>query len=194
MRHRLTYTYRWSRIITSFNLTAAAFIPIWGQFADIFGRYITLQASLGFVIFGSALCAGAPNTNFPMLLAGRGVQGTGCAGLIILIDIVLADKVSLKEYAKTNSIFDFVSGIGFCLGPVIGGYLTSASWRWCFIINLPLCVIGLIVNHILMRPVLLGPQDLAGHENMSRISSTDHFVEATSRQLTSEVNCCFSLV
>jgi hypothetical protein len=38
-----------------------------------------------------------------MLLAGRGVEGLGCAGLIILIDIILADKVSLKENAKNNT-------------------------------------------------------------------------------------------
>ena len=81
-------------IITAYNLTAAAFIPVWGQFADIFGRYITLQASVGFMIFGSALCAGAPLSDFPMLLAGRGLEGVGAAGLIILMKIILADKAS----------------------------------------------------------------------------------------------------
>lgn len=71
-------------------------------------------------------------------------------------------------------------GVGFSVGPVIGGYLTSASWRWCFIINLPLCVIGLIVAHIVIRPVLLGPQDLVRHEDMSRVSSSDRFVKRLS--------------
>ena len=82
------------------------------------------------MIFGSALCAGAPVDDFPMLLAGRGLEGVGSAGLIILIDVILADKVSLNENAKNNTIFTFVHGIGFSVGPVIGGYLTAVSWRW----------------------------------------------------------------
>ena len=115
-----------------------------------------------------------------MLLAGRGVEGVGCSGLIILIDIILADKVSLKTNAENTTIFTLVYGVGFSVGPVIGGYLTSASWRWCFIINLPLCVIGLVVAYIVIRPVLLGPQDLVRHEDMSRISSTDRFLKRMS--------------
>ena len=58
--------------------------------------------------------------------------------------------------------------------------MTSASWRWCFIINLPLCVLGLVVAHVAIRSVLLGPQDLIRHEDMSRISSTDRFVKRLS--------------
>lgn len=167
-------------IITAYNLTAAAFIPVWGQFADIFGRYVTLQASLGFMIFGSALCAGAPLDDFPMLLAGRGLEGVGAAGLIILMKIILADKVSLHENAKNNTIFTLVYGVGFSIGPVIGGYLTAVSWRWCFIINLPLCVAGLVVAHFLTRSVLLGPQDLAGYEDFDEISSSDRFMKRIS--------------
>ena len=79
-------------IITAYNLTAAAFIPVWGQFADIFGRYLTLQASQCFFILGSALCAGAPLNDFPMLLAGRGLEGVGAAGLIILLKIILVSQ------------------------------------------------------------------------------------------------------
>ena len=129
------------------------------------------------MIFGSALCAGAPLSDFPMLLAGRGLEGVGAAGLIILMKIILADKVSLKENAKNNTIFTLVYGVGFSIGPVIGGYLTSISWRWCFIINIPLSVVGLIVAHFLTRPVLLGPQDLVGNEDMTRISLSDRFVK-----------------
>jgi MFS family permease len=82
----------------------------WGQLANVFGRYIALQASLAFMIFGSALCAGAPVNDFPMLLAGRGLEGVGSSGLMIMIDIILADKVSLSENAKNNTIFTLVHG------------------------------------------------------------------------------------
>ena len=46
----------------------------------------------------------------------------------------------------------------------------------CFIINLPLSVAGLVVVHFLTRPVLLGPQDIVGHGEMTRVSSKDRFL------------------
>lgn len=88
------------------------------------------------MILGSALCAGAPTSNFPMLLAGRGIQGLATAGTMILTRIILSDKVSLKDNALNNTVFSLVAGVGYGVGPVIGGYLTSVTWRWCFIINI----------------------------------------------------------
>lgn len=123
-------------IIAASELTATAFTAPFAQFADIFGRYWTLQASALFMVFGSALCAGAPTSNFPMLLAGRGIQGLATAGTMILTRIILSDKVSLKDNALNNTVFSLVAGVGYGVGPVIGGYLTSVSWRWCFIINI----------------------------------------------------------
>lgn len=63
-----------------------------------------------------------------MLLTGRALQGAGCAGLLILTKIILADKVSLKENAKNNTIFTIIAGFSFGFGPTIGGHLTEVSW------------------------------------------------------------------
>ena len=46
--------------------------------------------------------------------------------------------------------------------------------------SLPLAVVGLVVAHVLLRPVLLGPQDIVGQEDMTRISSSDRFVKRLS--------------
>lgn len=108
-------------IITAFNLTSAAFIPFWGQMADIFGRHYCLQACVLSMMVGSALCTGAPTTAFPVLLLGRAIQGLGCAGIGITVRIVLADKVSLQENARNWSIFAITSGSMNAVGPVIGG-------------------------------------------------------------------------
>ncbi len=146
-------------IISAYNLTAAAFIPFWGQLADIFGRYIALQAAAVVMVLGSSLCAGAPTDNWPMFLAGRGLEGAGSAGLLILTKIILADKVNLVDNAKNNTIFTLVVGISYSIGPTVGGYLTSITWRWVFIVNIPLTVVGLVLLHFVTRPLLLGPQD-----------------------------------
>ncbi|TLS25964.1 hypothetical protein PpBr36_07455 [Pyricularia pennisetigena] len=148
-------------IISAFNLTSAAFIPFWGQMADVFGRHAALQATVVIMMIGSALCTAAPTDAFPMLLLGRGIQGLGCAGISVIVRVIIADKVSLKENAKNWSIFSFTAGMSYAIGPVIGGYLTTAAWRWCFAINLPICVVAVALIFFILRKDLLGPVALA---------------------------------
>jgi MFS family permease len=164
-------------IVSAFNLTSATFIPAWGQFADIFGRHTALQAALILMLIGSSLCAGAPTTAFPMLLVGRALQGISCSGLNILTKVILADKVSLKENAKNNTIFALVGGLGYGIGPVIGGYLTQTSWRWCFIINIPIACLGIVFAFFFLRPHLLGPQNLINVDDASQSNGTATFKE-----------------
>lgn len=139
-----------------------------------------MQSAIIIMIFGSALCAGAPLSNFPMLLAGRGIQGAGSAGILILEKVILADKVSLKENAKNNTVFTLIIGIGYSIGPTIGGYLTTVSWRWCFIIDIPLSLVGLLLIHLITRSVLVGPQDLPAHDGVSKLSSKATFIKRIS--------------
>ncbi|KAI5462224.1 major facilitator superfamily domain-containing protein [Mariannaea sp. PMI_226] len=147
-------------IVSAFNLTSAAFIPCWSQMADVFGRNASLTMAIIFMIIGSALCTGAPTNAFPVLLLGRGFQGLAAAGLNVVIRTILADKVSLQENAKNWAIFSLVGGISYSIGPVIGGYLTGADWRWCFAINLPIAVIALIIVWLFLRKQLVGPQPI----------------------------------
>jgi MFS family permease len=66
-----------------------------------------------------------------MLLLGRGFQGLGFSGLAVVTRLILSDKVSLRENAKNNSLFNLLNGIAMGVGPVIGGYLTKVrfiSW------------------------------------------------------------------
>lgn len=51
--------------------------------------------------------------------------------------IILADNVSLEDNAKNNSVFAFVGGVAYSVGPVVGGYLTDADWRYCFVVSIP---------------------------------------------------------
>lgn len=111
---------------------------------------------------GSALCTASPTDAFPVLLLGRGFQGVACAGISVLVRVIISDKVSLQENAKNWSFFALTGGCSYAIGPVIGGYLTSASWRWCFAINLPICVLGILVVFFVLRKELVGPQPVLG--------------------------------
>lgn len=127
---------------------------------DIFGRHWSLQICSLIMLIGSALCTGAPTNAFGAFLLGRALQGVACAGLNTLVRIILADKVTLKENAKNWSLFALTGGMCYGIGPVIGGYLTAANWRWCFGINLPTAFVGILVIFFFLRKDLLGPQPI----------------------------------
>jgi MFS family permease len=63
-----------------------------------------------------------------MLLVGRALQGLGFAGLQTVTKVILADKVSLKDYSFHNTLFTCLNGVGFSVGPVVGGYLTKVRF------------------------------------------------------------------
>lgn len=158
-------------IVSAFNLTSAAFLFFWSQLSDIFGRHVTVQSAIVVMLVGSAICTGAPTSAFSVLLLGRGIQGVGAAGVNISVRTILADRVSLEDYAINWTIFVIVASGSFSIGPVIGGYLTEASWRWCFAINLPIGVLAIVVVLLLLRRELLGPQpieELEGYSSSGR--------------------------
>lgn len=84
---------------------------------------------------GSIVCAAAPNSK--ALIIGRVVSGIGGAGIgpgsFLLIEYLVPKDQIPKYTGSLGSVF----GIASILGPVLGGFLTSVTWRWCFWINLP---------------------------------------------------------
>ncbi|EPS26760.1 hypothetical protein PDE_01699 [Penicillium oxalicum 114-2] len=163
-------------IISVFNLTSAAFLFFWAQLTDLFGRHNTLQAAIAVMLIGSAICTGAPTSTFSVLLLGRALQGVGAGGVNISVRAILADRVDLSEYAVNWTVFALISGIGYSVGPVIGGYLTTTSWRWCFAINLPVGVIAMVLVVIVLRKELLGPQKLPELEGRDMSTAPRRFV------------------
>ncbi|KAH7377465.1 major facilitator superfamily domain-containing protein [Cadophora sp. MPI-SDFR-AT-0126] len=127
--------------VTAFTLTSTAFIPVFGQFADTFGRHASLQSAAVLSLIGSIMCAAAPS--WPVLLLGRALQGVGAAGIDNVTMIILADQASMKEQAVNMSIFQLLNGIGYSVGPVIGGHLTKLDWRYCF----ALCAAIVFLSH-----------------------------------------------
>lgn len=71
----------------------------------------------------------------PMMLAGRGISGAGAAGLLTVVRVILSDSASLDTNNWQASILVILYAIGFSTGPVIGGALTTVSFRWVFAIK-----------------------------------------------------------
>jgi EmrB/QacA subfamily drug resistance transporter len=131
--------------VTSYTLTLAAFLLLGGTLGDHFGRRRVFVIGVVWFAVASGLCAAAPDDI--ALIAARALQGVGAA---LLTPGSLAILQSSFEPADRSRAIGAWSGFGALAnasGPIVGGYLLSfASWRWLFLLNLPLAAVVLIVT------------------------------------------------
>lgn len=124
--------------------------PLFDLASDIFGRRIPMLLCIALFALGSGLCGGAKNT--PMLIAARMIQGLGGGGLFVMVDIIVADLVPLRDRQLYMSIVTGTFALGTFVGPIIGGVIvTEISWRWIFYINLPIGGAALILVWLFLR-------------------------------------------
>lgn len=109
------------------------------SFGRIYKYYSTKWVVvINVVIFeiGSIVCATSPNSK--ALIIGRVITGIGGAGIPPGAFLLVTFLVPLQDRPKYLGALGSVFGITSILGPILGGYLTAVSWRWCFWINLPI--------------------------------------------------------
>ncbi|WP_194916033.1 MFS transporter [Catenulispora rubra] len=132
--------YQW--ISTGYVLSFSVLLIAGGRLGDIAGRRRMFLIGLaGFTIM-SAVCAVAQNPG--ELIAARLLQGSASAMMIPQGIGMIREKFGRENSQKAFAIFGPFMGLSAALGPVLGGTLiTYASWRWVFVINLPVGVIAL---------------------------------------------------
>jgi len=130
-------------IANSYALASVAIQPLMGQLADIFGRRGPMITSVALFTIGAGVAGGA--SSVAMLIAGRTVQGLGCGGIFVFMDIITCDLVSQRERGQYLGIVLSFTALGSTLGPVVGGALADANWRWVFFISLPFAGVTLVV-------------------------------------------------
>jgi MFS family permease len=65
-----------------------------------------------------------------MMIGGRTLQGVGAGAIYVLLDIVCCDLVPLRERGKYLALMNAWAGVAAGIGPVAGGALADADWRW----------------------------------------------------------------
>ncbi len=136
--------------VLAYVVTITALLLVLGRISDRVGRRRVYGAGLIVFTLASALCAAAPSA--ALLIAARAVQGLGAAMMTANSAALLVAGFPEQERGKALGAFGAMVGVGLALGPPLGGLLVRASWRWIFLINLPLGALALWRLHAGVPP------------------------------------------
>ncbi|RYC59484.1 hypothetical protein CHU98_g6719 [Xylaria longipes] len=150
-------------VVSSYLLGYVGVIVICAKFSDIFGRKLIFLSSIVFFIVFSAACSAAQT--MVQLIVFRAFQGIGGGGCWSLATIIVTELVPPEQYAKFTANISIVNAMALLLGPIIGGAIASnATWRWIFIINVPIALLALAISFCCI-PKDFPHQDQPNHES-----------------------------
>lgn len=136
-------------IVALYGVAFAVCLAMGAKLGDNLGRRRVYLWGVALFGFASLLCGLA--TSVPFLLAARTFQGMGAA--LMVPQILATFHVTLKgpAHARALSLYGGISGVGFIIGQMGGGWLVSADiaglgWRNAFFINVPICLLVLIFS------------------------------------------------
>ena len=140
-------------VLNAYSLVFAILLVTMGRFADQYGRKRLFM--IGMVIFsvGSLLCALSPTmaslTGWPAinwLIGFRAFQAIGAAALNPVSLAIIIAVFPRERRGAAIGVWGALSGLAAAAGPVLGGFLVqNFDWRWIFFVNLPFCIVGLIM-------------------------------------------------
>jgi EmrB/QacA subfamily drug resistance transporter len=145
-----------SWVLSAYAIVMAALLVPAGRLADLLGRKRLFMGGLITFVGASALCAAAPGPGW--LIAARIIQAAGGAILMPTSLALLLAEFPPKQRALAVAVWSATGAVAAAAGPPVGGLLVQASWRWVFLVNLP---IGL-VTAVLAARVLSESRDPDG--------------------------------
>ena len=132
---------RLSWILNGYAIGFAALLIAAGRLGDRIGQRRVFLAGTAVFTLASALCAAAPN-----LGAARVLQAAGAAALIPTSLALLLAATPAERRSGAVRAWAAIGGVSAALGPVAGGLLVQADWRWAFLVNLPVGLAAIVVG------------------------------------------------
>jgi EmrB/QacA subfamily drug resistance transporter len=132
-------------VFSSYMLTQAASIPIYGRLADIYGRRRVFFAGALLFLVGSTLCGFAHS--MAQLVVFRAIQGLGAGGVQPIANTIVGDIYTPVERARVQGMLSGVFGVSAVIGPSLGAFIVQyGDWPIVFWMNLPIgaAAIGMI--------------------------------------------------
>jgi EmrB/QacA subfamily drug resistance transporter len=140
-----------SWVLNAYTIVFAALLVPAGRMADHFGRRKFLLGGVVVFTVGSALCAIAPTLD--LLVAGRVIQAVGAALIVPTSLGLLLPAFAQRQHTMVVGIWAGVAAVAASSGPPVGGLLIGASWRWIFLINLPIGLATLLIGRKVLPEV-----------------------------------------
>jgi EmrB/QacA subfamily drug resistance transporter len=132
-------------VATGYTLALATVIPLTGWACDRFGTKRIYMTSIALFVAGSALCGAAWSTG--SLIGFRVLQGLGGGMLMPAGMTILTQAAGPQRVGRVMGIIGVPMLAGPILGPILGGWLVDDfSWRWIFLINLPIGVAAFMLS------------------------------------------------
>ncbi|KEQ24464.1 MFS transporter [Paenibacillus tyrfis] len=145
-----------SLLITVYSVVAIVLIPIAGYLSDRFGRKKIIIPSLLVAGAGGLLCALAPwlsqNAAYPLILAGRFIQGIGAAGAAPIVMPLVGDMFQKESDVSSGlGMIETSNTFGKVLSPIIGSLLALWTWTAVFYAIPALCLVSVLLVACLVR-------------------------------------------
>ena len=131
-------------VFTIYLLVNVASIAIASTLADRYGRRVVYMSCVALFAIGSMVAIAAPS--FGILLLARALQALGAGGIFPVATAAIGDVVPQERRGAALGMVAATWGLAAIIGPTFGGLVTHfASWRWIFVLNLPLAFAVLVL-------------------------------------------------
>jgi EmrB/QacA subfamily drug resistance transporter len=137
-------------VIAAYLVTLAVFIPLSGWMAERWGARPVFLAAIAIFTVSSLLCA--VSGSLAELVAFRVAQGAGGAMMVPVGRLVVLAQTAKSDVLRTMSLLVWPGLVAPVIAPLAGGLITTyASWRWIFLVNVPLGLVAFAVAWRLIR-------------------------------------------
>ncbi len=133
-------------VLTTYLVANAIVLPITGWISSTLGRKRFFMICIALFTMSSFLCGIAPSMG--VLLFARAIQGAGGGGLQPMSQAIMADSFPARLRGAAFALYGITVVVAPALGPTLGGWITdNYSWRWIFLINIPVGLLALILTY-----------------------------------------------
>src|SRR5438876_9837075 len=140
-----------SWILNAYAIVFAALLVPAGRWADRAGRKRAFLAGMALFTLSSAACAAAPSVG--VLIGARVAQAGGAALLMPTSLGLLLPEFPPERRQVAVGIWAAVGGAAAAAGPLVGGLLVQASWRWVFLVNVPIGIVAIAAGVRTLREI-----------------------------------------